>query len=501
MRARAWVLAVAVAGQWAAGSLVAHAASGGDITTACPGAVVGTTFTLSADCDTTATLTVPAGFTVDGAGHEITAHDPDPAAGPSGLFLGPVVTNAGDTMDLTRLTVRGTGFTSFGCNAGATPTVGVLYQDASGAMSDVKVLDITQHSTCQTVHSIQLRAETGPRTVSITGSTVSDYQRTGMLVQGAVTVHASGNVFGPPDLTIPSPGGLAQNTVQIGSPALAAPSSGTFTDNTVIGTSFGNASAVSTGLLIANAADLTVRGNTFGGAGTDVGISLFGANRDIKIDYNRIDRTPLDRPGFIDAHGFGVSVDEASREQTTLICNTFSGWNRNLQNITQPPCILTPASLPCVTVDTPVDLRLSAFVAADEPDLTWQLVSGSLPEGLTLHPDGTITGTPTETGTTTATIEVSDPEQGTASRTFTFCVKPAAPSPSPSPTGTCSPTATWPSERPTGSYPPHHPVPRPPGSLPETGASLGTLAAVAVALLGTGLLFLRARRRTPRRMH
>ena len=45
-------------------------ASAADITT-CPGTPVGTTFTLSADCAPTGPLTVPPGFTVDGAGHTI----------------------------------------------------------------------------------------------------------------------------------------------------------------------------------------------------------------------------------------------------------------------------------------------------------------------------------------------------------------------------------------------------------------------------------------------
>jgi hypothetical protein len=475
------LLVVAVAAWWCGGAVCAHAA-GGDITAVCPGTVAGTTFTLSANCDTTATLTVPDGFTVNGAGHEITAHDPDPTAGPSGLFLGPVLTNAGTTMNLTNLTVRGTGFTSFGCNAGATPTVGVLYNNASGTVSSVQVLDITQHATCQTVHSIQLRADAGPQTVTITGSTVADYQRTGLLVQGDVTLHASGNTFGPPDLTVPNPGGLAQNTVQIGSPALAAPSSGTFTDNTVIGTAFGRPGNTSIGLLIANAANLTVSGNTFGGAGTDAGIGFFAPNTNITIAYNRIDRTAPDRPGFDDAFGYGVNVDNGSRPGTTLICNTFAGWNRNLNNITQPPCFITPADLPCVTLDTPVDLHLQAVDAATSPNLTWSLISGQLPAGLTLHPDGTITGTPTETGTTTATIQVFDSAEGSVSGIFTFCVK-TAPGPAPTPPATHPPATAV-----------RHPsAPGPRAELATTGTHTVTPAIVVAALFASGLLFRRAR--------
>ena len=470
MRARAVLLVAATAAWWCVGAVSARAA-GGDITVVCPGTVTGTTFTLTADCDTTATLTVPAGFTVNGAGHEITAHDPDPAAGPSGLFLGAVLTNADTTMNLTNLTVRGTGFTAFGCNAGATPTVGVLYNNASGTISDVRVLDITQHATCQTVHSIQLRADAGPQTVTITSSTVADYQRTGLLVQGDVSLHASGSTFGPPDPTVPNPGGIAQNSVQIGSPALAAPSSGTFTDNTVIGGAFGRPGNTSLGLLIANAADLTVSGNIFAGAGMDAGIGFFAPNRAITIAYNRIDRSAPDRPGFDDAFGFGVNADAGSSPQTTLICNTFAGWNRNLNNITQPPCILTAPALPCATADTPVDLRLHADVAAPHPDVTWSLISGELPPGLALHPDGTITGTATETGTTTATLKASDPVEGSVSGTFTFCVKAATPSPAPAPPTT-------------------H-VPAPGLELARTGTHTTAPASIAAALLASGLLLRR----------
>jgi hypothetical protein len=472
MRTAVALLVATVAAQWAFGALAADAA-GGDITTACAGVVSGTTFTLTANCDTTATLTVPDGFTVDGAGHETTAHDPNPSAGQSGLFLGPVLTNAGAAMNLTDLTVRGTGFTSFGCNAGATPTVGVLYNNASGAITDVQVLDITQHSTCQTVHSIQLRSDAGPQTVSITGSTVSNYQRTALLVQGAVTVDASGNTFGPPDPQTPNPGGLAQNTIQIGSPALAEPSSGTLTDNTIISSSFGAPGATSAGLLLAGAAGVTVSHNTFTGDGTDVGVSFFGANTGITLAYNTIDRSAENRPGFKDAFGYGVDVTDASRPYTTLICNTFARWNQNLVNTTQAPCITTAADLPCMTVGEPVDLNLAAFDAAGVADLTWELTGGELPAGLTLHQDGTITGTPAETGPANATIEAVDPDEGTATRSFTFCVKP-----------------------PAASHIGQPETPQHAGELAESGTHAATAAAVGAALLGTGLVTVYARRRS-----
>ena len=94
---------VITAGVWVV--LPATPASAAPIMAACAGTTVGTTFTLTADCDTTVPLTVPDGFTVDGAGHKITAHD-----GRTVPFMGAVVTNAGTSMHLRNLTIQGTGF-------------------------------------------------------------------------------------------------------------------------------------------------------------------------------------------------------------------------------------------------------------------------------------------------------------------------------------------------------------------------------------------------------
>ncbi|MGW3495753.1 DUF7507 domain-containing protein [Streptomyces sp. NPDC001020] len=289
-------------------------------------------------------------------------------------------------------------------------------------MSDVKVLDITQHSDCLTVHAILIRSATSQQTVTMNNVTATDFQRTGLLVMGKATVNASNSTFGPPDLTVPNPGRLAQNTIQIGSPALAGPTSGTLTGNTIIGAGFGAPTNVSTALLLANATNVTVSHNTFGGMGTDVGIALSNSTG-VTIDHNAINRTPA-RPGFVDDFGIGVSADDASRPTTTLVCNSFSGWKQNLDNVTQPPCITTGSTIPCATVDQPFTTTLEAFTENPNASLTWRLVSGELPPGLTLAADGTVSGTPTQTGTFPVTISVSDPVDGTTTQEFTFCVNP-----------------------------------------------------------------------------
>ncbi|MBO1413032.1 putative Ig domain-containing protein [Streptomyces sp. FH025] len=422
MKAASVLLAAAMlSGQLALGTPASSAAGKDpDITTACAGTVSGSIFTLSADCDTTVTLTVPNGFTLDGAGHTITAHDAN--SGASDFFHGPVLTNAGATMNLNDLTVRGTGF-AFHCD-NANPTVGVQFTDASGSMSDVRVLDITQHSDCLTVHGILIRSAAVQQTVTMADVTVSDYQRTGLLVMGKATVDVGGSTFGPPDLTVPNPGRLAQNSVQYGSPSLPGPSSGTFADNTVYGTAFGTATNVSTALLVADADPLTITRNTFTGAGTDVGIAIV-SSQNVTVSYNAIGRGAPDRPGFQDPFGIGVSVDDASAPTTKLICNTFAGWNENLENITQPPCITT-TTIPCAPVDQPYSATLHATTENPSPQLTWSLVTGPMPPGLTLNADGTITGTPTVAGTYTITVQVSDPVDGTSTGQVTLCITPVA---------------------------------------------------------------------------
>ena len=110
------------------------------ITAACRTRTAGTTITLTADCATAVTLTVPGGFTLDGAGHVITAHDPV-----SGAFAGPVLTNAGPDMSIANLTVRGTEFTAT-CSH---PLYGILIANARGSITNVRVLNITRHSRCR----------------------------------------------------------------------------------------------------------------------------------------------------------------------------------------------------------------------------------------------------------------------------------------------------------------------------------------------------------------
>jgi parallel beta-helix repeat protein len=451
---------VAVAASLVGGGAVAWAAPDPPIATGCAGTTSGTTFTLTADCDTTATLTVPDGFTVDGAGHTITAHDPV-----GGFFKGPVVTNASGatSMTLTDLTVRGTGFAT-DCTG---TLIGVLFNDAGGALTHVTVQDITQHSGCILGINIRVNALAGTaRTVTVTGVTSTGFQRSGLVSSGQATVNVTGSTFGPADVV---PAGLvAQNAVQYG----VGGAGGTFTGNTVVARGYGGSTSESTGILLFTASNVTLANNTITGMG-DVGIAVAGGSTGILIKDNAIGRTAGVPP---DATGFGVSADSASAPGTSLVCNTFSGWNAATDGVNQPPCILT-TSVPKATVGVGYTEQLDATVTS--PPGTWSVSGGALPPGLTLAADGTVSGTPTAAGTYTFAATVTDAQGVASTRSFTIVVAAAAPTPSPTPS--TAPPATGP-------------------ELAQSGPSSGTgpLVGVAAALLVSGALLLLASRR-PRR--
>ena len=71
-----------------------------------------------------------------------------------------------------------------------------------------------------------------------------------------------------------------------------------------------------------------------------------------------------------------------------------------------PPPTITTTSLPCGKSDVPYTFTLTATGGA--PPLDWKVIVGSLPGGLTLSSDGTISGTPTTAATSNFTVLVTD---------------------------------------------------------------------------------------------
>ncbi|MGZ4596342.1 MAG: ExeM/NucH family extracellular endonuclease [Actinomycetes bacterium] len=217
------------------------------------------TRTLLGDCQTGHTQQVPDGWTLDGAGHTITAYDPS-----GDHFRGAVVANAGAVASVRNLTVTVAQLADV-CDAGAVRLRGILLDGASGSVAGNKVLGIKQGaaSGCQEGNGIEVRNTAGPATtVTVTGNEVRDYQKTGILADGAVQATITGNTVrgaGPVDH-------IAQNGVQVSRGASA-----TVEVNTIAGNVYTPTTDVACGLLFYQPDAAPQRKNTFSGHEQDVG--------------------------------------------------------------------------------------------------------------------------------------------------------------------------------------------------------------------------------------
>jgi len=369
-----------------------------------------TTWTLAADCTATATIMVPDGITLNGNGKTITVE---------GGFTGAVVENAAAAaaMSIENLTIQGSSLFTGTC----APIVGILLSNAGGSLTNVHVVGMTRNDGCQTGLGIWINV-TSARTVTITGSSASEFQKAGLVANGPVTIDVSGSTFGPPDSRLIGTGVIATNAVQISRGA-----GGTFTGNTVIGGGSGHPDAGSTGIVVFEAADVTITGNTIGGLGLDTGI-LVADSTGITIDANHITHTGADFENYFDTAG--IFVDEnSSRVFTTG--NTLSDWNEPIVDARTEPYITTKR-LPRGTVGTAYSALLEA-IAEEQPIVSdpgsvlhWSVTHGSLPPGLKVKNDAAIIGTPTKAGVFTFTLRVDDVIDGTsASREFTITIRPA----------------------------------------------------------------------------
>ena len=218
------------------------------------------TRTLLSDCDTSRTILVPDGWTLDGAGHSITAKDPA-----DGQFVGAVVRNAGTSASVRNLTVTASSLNDV-CDGGDDRLRGILLDGASGSILNNHVLGINQGASgCQEGNAIEVRNapfdDTGVDTnVLISGNEVRDYQKGGIISNGSVNVTVLNNTVegvGPVDY-------IAQNGVQFGFGATGVAEGNTISDNFYTGPDLG------CGLLFFEADGVKQKKNTFSGNEKDI---------------------------------------------------------------------------------------------------------------------------------------------------------------------------------------------------------------------------------------
>lgn len=219
------------------------------------------TWTLAGDCTTVQTIFLPAGVTLDGAGHTITAKDPS-----GGHFLGAIVQNEGSSANVINLTLTTDNLTN-ACDGGDARLRGIFFKGAAGTIANNTVQNLNQgNSGCQEGNAIEasyfpVDAATSYLGVTIDGNVVTSYQKNGITANGNVAASITNNTVtgaGPVDW-------IAQNGVQVGFGATAL-----VRKNTISGNSYTPDSYVGCGLLMYQATGVKQQSNTLSANEKDV---------------------------------------------------------------------------------------------------------------------------------------------------------------------------------------------------------------------------------------
>ncbi|MGH9207973.1 MAG: hypothetical protein ACRD1G_15700, partial [Acidimicrobiales bacterium] len=245
-------------------------------------------------------------------------------------------------MNIEDLTIQGHFVFNGTCGA---PQYGLNFNNAGGSVNNVTIAGITQDSGCANAFGIRADSSGTFRQISVTGVTVTNYEKAGILANGDLSMNISATTVGPPDPTVSRLN--AQNGIQYGFGAI-----GSISHSTVIGSGFGSASTPAVSILITGASGVKIISNTLTGAGVDIGISIVNGSSNTLVESNSIGRTSADSP---DSFGLGVRV--AGSVATTLVCNTFANWITNVSGAEESPC----PSPPC-----PPSFLAGYWLAADD---------------------------------------------------------------------------------------------------------------------------------------
>ena len=220
------------------------------------------------DCITDTTIFIPAGKTLNGNGNTITAVDPS-----GGPFVGAVVQNAGSTANVNNLTIDTANLANV-CHEGVDRLRGILFDGASGSITNNTVLHINQGASgCQEGNGIEVRNFDSPgvKSVTISGNQVHAYQKTGIVANGEVSAAISKNNVGGSA----TQANLAANGIQVGFGAIAKVDGNIVEGNTWLGFDAETSDFAATAILLFEAGPLTKilnnRINQIGG-NADVGI-------------------------------------------------------------------------------------------------------------------------------------------------------------------------------------------------------------------------------------
>jgi hypothetical protein len=224
----------------------------------CSTSTSGMTITLLADCTETTPFTVPDGFTLDGAGHTLTAADPSS----SEAFVGAAVKNeAGAAMHVENLHILGAS-SVLDCRT----FTGIDFANAGGSVENTTIDNLLRggYTGCQNGLGIHAdNSTTTPVSLAVDGNTISRYNKNGITINGAVKATVTNNtVTGAGPL---GSGYAAQNGIQIGFGA-----SGLVSGNAVSGNWYTPTSDVACGLLFYQANGVKQKANMLFGNEVDL---------------------------------------------------------------------------------------------------------------------------------------------------------------------------------------------------------------------------------------
>lgn len=285
----------------------------------------GELFTLTEDVSTFATITMPNDATLDGAGHTITAvEDADHRN-----FPGPVLASAVGDLAPAELDIEDLNITTEGFDAGSSSgglLTGIYMHRAGGSLTDVSVNGISHGNGTQEGNAIAIRNRVAgddidvPRAkVALTGIDITNYQKTGLLLDGNLTFTVKsahvGQGAGPEGQPNPV---IAANSLQISRGASGSVSDSTFQLNS---------HSEATAALLYNARNVAFDGVTVDGdAAATTGIKVSNVS-------NTIDTTFTMRGGSVTRTatapaGTGLAVDGTDATITATVTDTeFEGWN------------------------------------------------------------------------------------------------------------------------------------------------------------------------------
>lgn len=285
-------------------------------TAGCTFTTLGTTMRLDADCTTSTSIMIPDGFTLDGAHHTITAVDP----GNGFFFQSAILRNEGASAHVIFVDIRAAelGIT---CKAGNYRLRGILFDGASGSITNSSVVGVNRGpSGCDEGNAIEVRnvgANATISTVEIAHNTVSDYQKGGIVCNGAVNCNVHHNDVG----ASATQSNLAANSVQYGFGATGNMFSNKVAGNSWCGNSEWGASAV---LLFQPSAGLVVESNRIDG-NSDVGIWAIGDG--MVIAKNTVADVGDDCSAQLEDYGIVDDGAQYPLASNTLVKNQVSGFS------------------------------------------------------------------------------------------------------------------------------------------------------------------------------